>query len=442
MVQKYTTAQAFDMPEEFVENCLGVYRQYWQYVQEPFESHALMRIALDQACSTFINCNPHFPQLLSNYSDCVMNTSSRSSPQASSRASSHPSKTKKTITRRCFRSDVENEQKLSNIAKAFSLLQDKDVFTSFYAQALARRLICDTSVADEYERSMLEKMCDLCGTEFVSKMQRMLTDNDMSKSTSVTFSKWMTDQQVTTHAVSFQLKVLTAGSWPMAMPSSTLVLPNELEHCVHMFTTFYQSQSTGRRLHWDHSLSSGSIKASGFGKRAYEIQANTHQLAILMMYNNYDVLTLAQIAEMANVTRDVVRQHIVGLVLAKVLLEHKTSEGESTAFHINLDFHHRKNRVHIPQVQKIQSMPKDQEVPTVSSEVLEDRSMAIQAAVVRIMKSRRELSHSMLMTQVVQMLKDTFLPNVAMIKKSIELLIEKEYIQRKSECSSDYTYVA
>ena len=83
-----------------------------------------------------------------------------------------------------------------------------------------------------------------------------------------------------------------------------------------------------------------------------------------------------------------------------------------------------KNKEHIKELEKITF----------------DRNFAIDAAIVRIMKSRKELSHQLLLSEVFQQL--TFSTKAMVIKKRIENLIERDYIERKTDDNSIYLYVA
>merc|ERR1739848_915013 len=60
----------------------------------------------------------------------------------------------------------------------------------------------------------------------------------------------------------------------------------------------------------------------------------------------------------------------------------------------------------------------------------EDRKPQIEAAIVRVMKSRRVLGHNEVVTEVTKMLSGRFLPSPAMIKQRIESLIEREFLER------------
>jgi len=58
------------------------------------------------------------------------------------------------------------------------------------------------------------------------------------------------------------------------------------------------------------------------------------------------------------------------------------------------------------------------------------------------MKSRKVLSHVNLVQQVIDQSKARFSPNVTVIKKCIEFLIEKEYLTRTEDVENTYSYVA
>lgn len=73
--------------------------------------------------------------------------------------------------------------------------------------------------------------------------------------------------------------------------------------------------------------------------------------------------------------------------------------------------------------------------------VQEDRSIAIEACIVRIMKSRKRLDHQSLVKECLQSL-HMFKPSPVVIKQKIEQLIEREYLERDPEDKSIYRYLA
>jgi cullin-4 len=71
--------------------------------------------------------------------------------------------------------------------------------------------------------------------------------------------------------------------------------------------------------------------------------------------------------------------------------------------------------------------------------VARDRKYQIDAAIVRIMKTRRTLPHSQLLAEIYTLLKFPVKPSD--IKKQIESLIDREYLVRDDKAQA-YTYLA
>jgi hypothetical protein len=70
------------------------------------------------------------------------------------------------------------------------------------------------------------------------------------------------------------------------------------------------------------------------------------------------------------------------------------------------------------------------------------RRHQMDAAIVRIMKTRKTLRHNLLVAEVIQQLSARFKPKPNDIKKRIEALIEQEYLERDNADRGVYNYLA
>lgn len=87
-------------------------------------------------------------------------------------------------------------------------------------------------------------------------------------------------------------------------------------------------------------------------------------------------------------------------------------------------------------------LPPVDEKRKVIEDVDKDRRFAIDAAIVRTMKSRKAMQHQQLVLEVVSQLSRMFKPDFKLIKKRIEDLIAREYLERDAANPQLFKYVA
>nr|GEW80410.1 cullin 3 [Tanacetum cinerariifolium] len=114
--------------------------------------------------------------------------------------------------------------------------------------------------------------------------------------------------------------------------------------------------------------------------------------------------------------------------------------GEDDAFFFNDKFSSKFYKVKIGTVvAHKESEPEKQET---KQRVEEDRKPHIEAAIVRIMKARRVLDHNNIVAEFTNQLQTRFVPNPVVIKKRIEYLIERDFLERDKDDRKLYLYLA
>lgn len=74
--------------------------------------------------------------------------------------------------------------------------------------------------------------------------------------------------------------------------------------------------------------------------------------------------------------------------------------------------------------------------------VEEGRKALLESVIVRIMKTRKHMEHNALMAEVVRMVSSRFAPDVPSIKRRIEHLIERDYLERSPDNHNMYSYLS
>ena len=402
----------------YVETILIVISKFNKMVKDAFENDSKFIDAFDRAIKEFVNKNSltiqaksssRSSELLVKYCDSILKKGSQVNDIL----------------------DIENI--LNSIIVIFKYIEEKDVFQKFYTKLFAKRLVQSSSASDDSENSMINKLKALCGYEYTAKLQRMFQDIHLSKDFGKSFDERLKNSK-TNLGMDFTMQILSSGSWPFQPPPSGFIIPEELMMSYNQFMIFYQGQHQGRRLQWLYSMCKGEINTT-FTNQRYTVQASIFQIAILLQFNGATTHTLDNLAKNTGINEP---GQLVGiletLTRCKLLLEDPIRKSYS----LNLDFKFKKNRfnINLP-IKKEEKIESD----TTYRSIEDDRKIVIQACLVRVMKNKGKLNHNTLLTEAITQLSTLFKPTFPMMKKCIEMLIDKEYLARVEGERDEYIYI-
>jgi len=329
----------------------------------------------------------------------------------------------------------ELEVILEKVMMLFRYVQAKDVFEAFYKKDLAKRLLLSKSASADAELSMISRLKQECGSAFTVKLEGMFKDMDVSNDIMNAFRN-RAAAATSTHEVELSVRVLTKGSWPN-YPKMEVNLPAHLQLLHEGFTEFYLSRHNGCRLSYEHTLAQCTLRAT-FPAGRKELQVSLLQALVLLLFNDVDTLTFTDIQKNTNIDENELKRIMQSLSSTKQKFLRKSKEGEGPeAYSYNTKFASKSKKVRVDQLQIRETK---QENAQTNEHIFQDRQYAIDAAIVRILKARKQLGHTMLISEIFSQLK--FPAKPADIKKRIESLINRDYLERDEENTQMYKYVA
>jgi len=347
---------------------------------------------------------------------------------------------------------AEVDRRLQNVISIFRYLQDKDVFEDFYKKHLAARLLTGQTKDADVEKKMIAELKGECGHQYTSRLEGMFKDMELSKTVMKNF-KLFRSKGGRNGGPELSVTVLTTGFWPIPVVPKC-ILPKLATQLYDEFVAFYVHKHSGRRLAWQTNLGSAEVRAN-FEKGRKELLVHTYQMCILMLFNHGASFTYGEIKKATNIPDPELERHLLSLAHPKVRILRKTPNNKSIApdhaFAYNTGYVSKLKRVKIPLL-SAKTTPGGKKAGTPMSpggvetdlpdSVLEARKNRVEAALVRIMKARKTLEHNNLLAEVVKQLSSRFNVDPGFIKKRIESLIDREYIERDKDNRRLYHYLA
>ena len=414
--------------KDMVRRLLEMKRRADVVVAESFAGEEAFASALKESFESFVNCRQNRPaELIAKFIDAKLRAGGKSTD------------------------DSETESALDAALVLFRYIQGKDVFEAFYKKDLAKRLLLGKSASVDAEKSMISRLKAECGSQFTTKLEGMFKDVDLSRDVMRNFDadkragklRDADGNPVDVESVSgveLSVVVLTAGCWPTYAPAE-VKLPRELDAVQATFRDFYLAKHGGRRLVWQNGLAHCVVRARFPKCGAKELSVSLFQAVVCLLFNDAESLTFEEIKSATGVEDKELRRTLQSLACGKVRVLTKEPKGrdveDGDVFRVNEGFNEKLYRV---KVNSIQMKETAEENKATNERVFQDRQYQIDAAIVRVMKTRKTLSHQLLVGELLAQIKFPAKPTD--LKRRVESLIEREYLERDRNNPQVYNYLA
>ncbi|KAI9697126.1 MAG: Cullin-3 [Bogoriella megaspora] len=447
---------------KWVEEVLSLKDKFDRIWRESFNEDHTLQAAITRSCSEFVNAFSRSSEYISLYIDENM---------------------KKGLKNK---TEQEVDVVLEKAIVLLRYVQDKDLFERYYKKHLCRRLLMAKSVSTDVEKQMIGRMKIELGNNFTLKLEAMFKDMQLSEDLTSGYRQYILQRgDPDPKRIDLDMKVLTSMTWPLESmgaggsgassgPSGAgsdddyqqrtrCIYPSALERIKQGFEHYYAEKHSGRVLTWHANLGSADLRAT-FPKipgakegtavakeRRHEINVSTYAMIILLLFNDLPLgatLTTEEIQAKTNIPTNELARNLQSLAVApktRLLTKEPMSKdikaGDRFAF--NASFTSKFLKLKVGVVSQGNKVEGDRERQETEKRNNDSREFTIEAAVVRIMKQRKELSHANLITETLAILASQFKPDVNMIKKRIESLIEREYLERIDGAAvASYRYLA
>jgi cullin-4 len=400
-------------------------------IRDAFRKDEAFSYSLREAFGNFINDSKNTAvwggnsskvgEMIAKYMDSLLRQGLKGVPQSLAADAKDRDASEKQGESSTGDQDAELDWQLEQALELFRFIEGKDVFEAFYKKDLARRLLLARSASQDAERNMLAKLKIECGHSFTHNLEQMFKDQALVAEEMKSYNQWLSHNS--NMKMSLSVSVLSASAWP-SYKDVKVNIPMEVAKQIDTYDQYYKLKHTGRRLTWKHALAH-SVVTARFAKGApKEISVSAFQAIVLLLFNDVkpgEPLSYTTIRDATGLVDAELQRTLQSLACAqyRVLTKHpKGREVNGTdTFTVNMAFTHPKIKFKINQVQLKET--KEENLETLEK-VHQDRQYETQAAIVRIMKSRKTMTHANLVAEVIEQTRKRGAVELGEIKKNIE----------------------
>lgn len=425
----------------WVEDILLLKSKYDKLWEQAFKKDNAMEKTLELSFQDFINENQRSAEHLSLFLDQHLKQGTKSKTEA------------------------EVDVLLDKGIVLLQYLADKDAFEKYYKKHMSKRLLMKKTVSRDMERLMLSKMKTRIGNNFTQKLEGLLKDMNVSDDLNTQYKNYMSKlDDGSSKRIEMDTSILTTTVWPFdhlsrtteedGTPRLQCIYPAELEGVKQSFEKFYLNKHSGRALKWLPSMGTADIRATFKGAngklKRHELNVSTFGTVILLLFKETApgfTMTCKEIQAATQIPTHELSRNLQSLsvapktrILTKQPMSREIKPDDRFSFNEDFTSQYLKVKVSVIAANRVENVDERKET---QKRIDDERSGHIDSALVRIMKQRKQLPHVNLVNEALTLLIPRFKPDTNMIKKRIESLIDREYLERGADPQvPSYKYLA
>lgn len=427
---------------------LDLHKKYSDILKRCMQDSKLFSQALDEAFTVFVNMRVgmfFMTELLNNFVDGVM-------------------------TGKEHLADDQTYEQLDAVVRIFNYFNDKDLFYDGFRRSLSKRLLTQ-KIKEDWEQHFLTKLKGVCGDAYTKKLTGMFYDVKISnEQINPNYKQWLENKGKTMDC-QLSVTLLNENQWPPAT-RITLNPAAEFIPCKTAFEDFFGCAAQKKSLAWiyqsgDTDVHYSFVPKPGAKPLVVELNVSCTQACVCLMFNASRQVRFKDILETLGCTEEHLKFSITPLLYTKErFLANKGPDGkgkkelneDGTQAAVTWDslasedflapclIKQPKRRQIYP---ALKPLPPGKDQPATKQEVdvdvqatIKERELKMQLALVRVMKARNTLMVNQLIAEATEQLSKYFVPEVRLMRKQIEVLMERGFMKRDDDDQKKIHYVA
>jgi cullin 1 len=324
--------------------------------------------------------------------------------------------------------------------KTLPHIHDKDIFRQYYRLFLAKRCLQNKVDNIDLEKNVMNKIKELLTMSVVVPLENLIHDYRCAKDLDKEKNFKLFDYP----SLKFSCIDLKASVWPSFHTYDMIVPPPLIKKHIDSYIKFFENKNPNKIIRIIYSVGTIEIKLIFNIKDPSKTWVNIvcsvlQAIVILYLFENKKSLTITELADISKISPNILKPVLGSLVFASPETKIVTKSGPpgskkielSDCFKINTNYKIKSKKIVLP-------TPLIEDKENVQNAIDNERKCVVDANIVRYMKQ----NHKILANDFINAIKiymssqANFIPTVPIIKRQLEDLIQKEYIERITEYDS------